>query len=170
MADGIYAETLVKRKMTWWGILGYILMGIGVFCAALFIVIGEFMIGGILVVVVGITIFILWRFLKVEYEYVFVTDELQIDRIYSGETRKKGPRITMSNIESVDYATEEVIRKLKEDSAIKIQDFTSHEKETVIYVIRSADQNGAVATLFEPSEKLLATMERVSPRKVHIKH
>lgn len=92
MAEGIYAETLVKRKMAWWAVLAYVAMGLGIFVSLLLIITGTYMmIGGIMAAVVGIVIFITWRFLKVEYEYIFVTDELQIDRIYSGESRKKGP-------------------------------------------------------------------------------
>lgn len=144
-------------------------MGIGAFAAALFIVIGQLLVGGILVVVAGIAIFLFWRYMKVEYEYVFVTDELQIDMIYSGASRKKGPRIPMSNVETVEYVSLEQMKKLREDNRVKLQDYTSREENHVTYMVRSANQEGTVVTLIEPSEKMLALMERVSPRKVHIR-
>lgn len=166
MAEGIYAETLVKRKMAWWAVLAYVAMGLGIFVSLLLIITGTYMmIGGIMAAVVGIVIFITWRFLKVEYEYIFVTDELQIDRIYSGESRKKGPRVTLGEMEWVRKTNREEVKRWKANGGI-VEDFTSGEKGKEIYAV-SSGKNGQVRyILFEPNEKLISLMERVSPSKV----
>ena len=168
MADGVYAETYVKRKMAWWAVLAYVAMCLGIMIALSLIITGVYMlVGGVMIVIVGILFFITWRFLRVDYEYIFVTDELQVDKIYSGETRKKGPRVTIGDTERMEKTTREEMKKQKDGGAV-IEDFTSREKNAEIYALRYSKNGEVHYLLLEPGEKLLATMARISPSKIKI--
>lgn len=166
MNEGCYAETLVKRKMTAGAILGMIGMIVLLTAGLLFTFVNKY--GVFLLVVSAIVVFIFYRFLRVEYEYIFVTGELQVDRIYSGSVRKAGPRIDITNMERVEKITEEALKELKSRPKGEVLDYTSHIGEPEIFVIRYHDNMGGKYLLFEPDEKLLKTMWRSAPSKVKI--
>lgn len=168
MQDGVYAETLVKRKMQAWAGLVMVFMILGILFAVTLIIIGQGLIGGIAAVVVGISIFLFYRFLKVEYEFIFVTDELQVDRIYNQSLRKAGPRITIGDIESVEPMREGFVEEQRKNPNVVIQDFLSHLDAGTPYVVRYSKNGKMYCLLFEPSAELLAVMKRMGPRKVQI--
>ena len=167
MNNDIYAEWLVKRKNPGYRvpvlILFVLLFILGIYATAKsswgFLV--------LVVAVFGGAYFI--RFLKIEYEYVFVTSELSVDKIYSQQIRKTAVKIDMSDVESVEPSDKQRNALAREDKSLKYEDFTSHEKEggkkyTILY------SKGANRHLleFEPDEKILKAMWRCSPSKVHI--
>lgn len=166
MSDGCYAESIVKRKMTGKAILALVGLILAATAALVFTLVSRW--GVLALVAVAIVIFISYKFLRVEYEAIFVTGELQIDKIYSESVRKKGPRVDMSDIQSVEEMNEAQLENAKRDAKIVIEDYTSHQKDagqayTVIY-----NQKGAQHyLLFEPTEKMLRTMWRTAPSKVH---
>lgn len=164
--EGVYAETLVKRKMKGWAIAVYGLMALAVAATVVMILIGQLFLGGVMLVGFGIAIFIFWRFLKSEIEYIFVTDELQVDTIFSGETRKKGPRMTMNDIEEVKPVNAQDIAQFKKTPGLVVEDFTSGSKDAKVYSVKYAKVDSYRILLFEPDEKLLNTMWRVRPSKV----
>ena len=166
MNDGCYAETLVRRKMTTGAILGMIGMTLFATAGLFLTFLNRF--GVFVLVAAAIVIFIFYRFLRVEYEYIFVTGELQVDRIYSGSVRKAGPRIDVTNMERVEKVTDEALKELKSRPKTELLDYTSHVGTPEIYVIRYHDNAGSKFLLFEPDEKLLKTMWRTAPSKVKI--
>ena len=166
MQEGCYAECVVKRKMTAGAILG--LIGMTAFITAGLLLTLAYKWGAFVLVAAAILAFIFYRFLRVEYEFIFVTGELQVDRIYSGAVRKKGPRIDITSTESVEKITEERYRELKRQGKPKVVDYTSGMKDTEIYELVYSDGSGLHSFLFEPDEKLLKTMWKTAPSKVHI--
>ena len=161
--DGCYAEGIVKRRMTIGAILGMVGM-IALMTAGLFFAMVNPW-GVALLVIAALLIFIFYKYLRVEYEYIFVTGEFQVDRIYSGAVRKKGPRVDMSSVESVGPVEEERISRADRKTVL---DFSSHQKDALVYEIVFRDNNGQKFLLFEPNEKLLRTMWRYSPSKVRL--
>jgi hypothetical protein len=166
MNEGCYAETLVKRKMTAGAILGMIGMSLLVTAGLVLTFMNRF--GVFALVAAVLVIFIFYRFLRVEYEYIFVTGELQVDRIYSGSVRKAGPRIDITNVERVERIADEALKELKSRPKGEVLDYTSHIGDPEIYVVRYHDNMGSKFLLFEPDEKLLKTMWRSAPSKVKI--
>ena len=149
--------------MTIWAILGMMgmiaLMTLGI----LVTLINKW--GVVVMVIAALLIFIFYKFLRVEYEYIFVTGEFQVDRIYSGAVRKKGPRVDMSSVESVGPVEEERISRADRKAVL---DFSSHQRDVIVYEIVFRDNDGQKFLLFEPNEKLLRTMWRYSPSKVRL--
>ena len=166
MNDDIYAEWLVKRKDKAWKIPAVI--GAGFLLAFGFIFMMGRSWGFILPLIVVLGVFFGWKYLSVEFEYVFVTNELNIDRIFSQQLRKKGKKIQMENVDSVERTNTERNKNLLQNKATKLLDFSSQAKDAKTYSIYCHEGGQNLIVLFEPNEKILKAMWRCSPSKVHI--
>lgn len=166
MNEDIYAEWLVKRKDKAWKIPAIILAGFLLMFSLTFMIGRSW--GFILPLLIVIGIFFGWKYLSVEYEYVFVTNELNIDRIYSQQYRKKGKKIQMENVDTVEPTNPERNKNLLQNKATKLLDFSSQTKDAKTYTILCHEGGQNLIILFEPNEKVLKAMWRCSPSKVHI--
>ncbi len=166
MYEDSYAEWLVKRKDPWWNALVYLGLGVVVLLALILLMNWKF---GIIALAAAIIIILFtFRYLKVAYEYTFVIDELRIDRIYSDQIRKNALKVEMTALTSVEPTNEERNALLREDKNIKFKDFSSQEKDAKTYTIDYTEGGQRYIVVFEPNEKLLRTMWRKAPSKVHM--
>lgn len=167
MNEDIYAEWLVKRRNPAWLPLAYI--GAAVVTIASVYLMIAFKWGFIAFIIAAFGIYIGHRYLSVEYEYIFVTNELSIDRIFSQAFRKNAVTIDMNMVESVEMAAEGKKEQLLQDSQITYMNFTSREEGEETWLIRYNDENkGRCLLEFEPNDKVLKAMWRCSPSKVHL--
>ena len=100
MNEDIYAEWLVKRKSPAYLPLIYVGAAILTIIAVYLMISYKF--GFIAFIIAAFGIYIGRRYLSVEYEYIFVTSELSIDRIFSQAFRKNALTIDMNMVESVE--------------------------------------------------------------------
>ncbi len=162
----MYAEWLVKRKTPAYAMLFKI--GMGILCVVAFFlsispVFGIF--GVIFLLAAGAATYFVFRNSEVEYEYLYVTNTLSIDRIYGRSKRKKAWEGSMEGIQIVAPTNSTEVRD-HETSNMKVLDFSSQVPGTKTYTLIS--QSGAETTkiIFEPNEKLLHCMKMTAPRKV----
>lgn len=165
MNDDIYAEWLVKRKDEWWTVPAMIGMGVLVLIALILTMRTGW--GFIVLIAVVFGIFYFVRFLHVEYEYVFVTNELNIDKIFTQQIRKTAVTIEMSSVESVEPTNEEKNKNRLMDKNIRFHDFTSGMKDAKSYTMVYNAEGATHLLVFEPNEKVLKAMWRCSPSKIH---
>ena len=164
MNDDIYAEWLVQREKFKWLPLAYIggaILGIVGFWLMI-----NFKWGFVAFILVAFALFVGRRFLSVEYEYTFVTNELDIDRIFSKSSRRNAMNIQMSSVESVEPASDQKREQLI-SGGTTYKNFTSREDGASTYfIIFSNEDEGRTVVEFEPNEKVLNAMWRCSPSKV----
>ena len=167
MNDEIYAEWYVNRKNPGWYIPA--LLGMGVL-----VLIGFYLMmtqptwGFIPFLVVILGIMYGRRFLHVDYEYIFVSNELRIDKIYSQAIRKKGITIQMTDVEVVEKTNAERNKSLLADKNAVSEDFSSLDKNAETYTMLYTQKGKRHVMVFEPDEKILKAMWRCSPSKVRI--
>ena len=164
MNDDIYAEWIVKRKRPGYyypAIIGMIL-GIIVSMYLVFVSVWFLLVfaGAVMGTYFG------RRFLKIEYEYIFVTNELTIDAVYSQTTRRRKRKIEMARVEYVEPTNEERNHNLMEGTTIRLEDYSSHEADAKTWTIRFNDQEQQYLIIFEPNDKILNAMWRSAPGKV----
>lgn len=162
----MYAEWLVKRKSPAYTLLLKIVMGI--LCVIAFFLaispaLGVF--GVIILLAVGAATYFVFRNSEVEYEYLYVTNALSIDRIYGKSKRKKAWESSMEEIQIV-APTGSAEARDHETSNMKALDFSSHEPNAKTYTIISQSGGDSYKVIFEPNEKLLGCMRMTAPRKV----
>ena len=164
MNDDIYAEWLVKRKSPAYLPLVYI-GGVILGLLGIWLMI-SFKWGFVPFIIIAFVLFVGRRFLSVEYEYTFVTNELDIDRIFSKSSRKNALNIQMSTVETVEPASDGR-REMLVSGGAQYKNYTSREDDVQTYLIVFSDEEGARTVVeFEPNEKLLNAMWRCSPSKV----
>ena len=166
MNQDIYAEWLVKRKDPVYKIPFYIgvafLFLLGLIASALYPF--GFL---LLFVAVGIAWFFGPR-MKVEYEYVFVTNELEIDRIFSQRYRKKAQKIEMQKVDKVASMNSHEFDNTRQNPQIKVVDYSSGKGEAETYGISYSDDKGKFLFIIEPNDKILKCMKTSAPRKVMV--
>lgn len=160
----MYAEWLVKRKTPSYTILFKILMGI--LCViACFLSITFGIIGMIILLIVGAATYFVFRNSEVEYEYLYVTNTLTIDRIFGKTKRKKAWEGAMDGVQIV-APTGSTEAKDHETNNMKVLDFSTRESGAKTYTLISHAGSETTKIIFEPNEKLLHCMKMTSPRKV----
>lgn len=162
----MYAEWLVKRKTPAYAMLLKIVMGI--LCAfAFFLSISPAfgILGVIILFAVGAATYFVFRNSEVEFEYLYVTNQLSIDRIYGKSKRKKAWEGSMEEIEIV-APTGSTEAKDHETNNMKVLDFSSHGAGVKTYTLISHSGAETTKIIFEPNDKLLHCMKMTAPRKV----
>ena len=158
MNNDIYAEWLVKRKKSPLTVPFYIgivlLFLIGFYVS----VISPF--GFVALLAAAAAAYFGSARLHVEYEYVFVTNELAIDRILSQRTRKRMKKLDIQKIEKMASMKSHEFDYIKGNNQVKVVDFSSG--------IAYSDENGKFVYVIEPNDNLLKCMKSAAPRKVII--
>ncbi|MBQ6680210.1 MAG: hypothetical protein IJM76_09370 [Lachnospiraceae bacterium] len=167
MNDDIYAEWLVARKKAPFRIPALLGIGILILVSALLVFVNSWFTLLLVAVIVG-SIYAT-RFLRVEYEYTFITNELVIDAIYSQQIRKNKKKIEMSSMEYVEPTNEEKNKNLLAGKTVVLEDFSSGVAGTPSYTIRYNSGGKQALLVFEPNDKLIHAMWRCAPGKVQVR-
>ena len=149
MSD-LYIELLVKKKKTSTDtLLKALMIGVTVI----------FVLGGILfnpiilipAIVMGVVDYFKLPALDLEYEYLYVNGELDIDKIMS-----KQPR----NSHELDS-----FRNRKD---LKVHDYSSMEENAKTFGMVINGEKGMELIYFDPNEAILKDMQRIAPRSVKL--
>lgn len=162
----MYAEWLVKRKAPAYMMLVKVLMVL-VCVVAFFIAVSPLLgIFGILVLfAAAAAAYFVFRNSEVEFEYLYVTNQLTIDRIYGKTKRKKAWEGSMDEIQIV-APTGSTEAKDHETNNMKVLDFSSHMPDAKTFTLISQSGSNSTKIIFEPNDKLLHCMKMTAPRKV----
>ena len=163
----VYHECLIKRKMTAIGIaLRVLFVLICIACILFTVVFGP------IAILLGVAFIYVTRYIfqstDVEYEYMYLSGECQIDKI-CGKMRRKGcGKIEMDKVEIVAPEGHEALETF-EKQVYKLRDFSSLQKDAVRYVVFERKDSSLIKVIFEPNEDIVKEMQLVAPRKVIIK-
>ncbi|MDO4519626.1 MAG: DUF6106 family protein [Eubacteriales bacterium] len=104
----------------------------------------------------------------VEYEYLFVNGELDIDAIFSKAKRKKVISLSMNDVEIVALTTGHRLDYYHNNPKIKVKDFSSgnNEHKRISLIVRSKEEINEV--ILEADEYLCELMKKNSPSKVFL--
>lgn len=169
MNNDLYAEWLVKRKngskelIIQIGLI--VIAAAGVFALLLFPTWGIFITAAAIVVAVfG------FQALKVEYEYIFVTDELQITPILNQQRRRNKKRVSieMEKVVVVAPMKGHELDPYTNDNKVKKFDFSSRMPDAKTYGIVTEDRGEKVLYIIEPNDRTLTAMRNAAPRKVRL--
>lgn len=160
MSD-FYTEQLVKKQATMKDVF------IKAFLVALAIVsvfvVLMFPVAIIVPVVVITAVVFLIRRLNVEYEYLYVNGDLDIDKIMNKAKRK---RVFSTNISSMELLAPEGADALNQFRNAKVLDFSSGMADAKRYVFVVAENGQVTKMIFEPNEEIVEGIFLMAPRKV----
>lgn len=160
-----YTEHLIKRKTPpYLYVLNAVLVIITAICIYLALTTNVLAVA-LMFIVGGLTYFGI-RNSRVEYEYIFVEDQLTIDKILGKAKRKKVWRGSMPDVVAVALTGSD---KEKEALSQGIQtiDCTSHMPDAAqMYTIVTEHAGKRQRILIEPSDKLLQNLWQKAPSRV----
>lgn len=159
-----YSELLVKKEQT----AKEKIIKVLVIAAIVVAVLVGTMIPLFLVVavVLGVAAYFLLPNLDLEFEYLYVNGELDIDRIASRAKRKR--------VKSLDLGKMEIMAPLKShrldyqnhNTNMKVYDYSSGNPQHKIYAMIIPDEKEVCKVLLEPDAELIKNIEKSCPRKV----
>lgn len=163
-----YCELIVKRKMSNKALICRFLAVAATTIAILFgmLVFNIYgLIAGFFLIWLDIVIF---RNTDTEYEYQYISGELDIDIIYGKIKRKRARRFDMRKIEVMAPLNSEKLSSYRNNSNIKVMDYSSGymDRDKYAFVIPTEEGN-MLKVIFEPSEKMVEAIRYVAPSKVH---
>ena len=118
--------------------------------------------GGIIFPVVMIVVDVLvFSNMNVEYEYVFVNGDLDIDKIMNKSRRKRMFSVDADQMELLaPVGAVELMQK------VRTYDYTSGENHAEIYALIASNKGELCKVLFEPNETIIEGFFVKAPRKV----
>ena len=122
------------------------------------------------VVLLGLCLFNYFKFpsFRLEFEYLYVNGELDVDKIMSRSTRKRAGSYDMEKMELIARWDSHEMDYYRNGQKEKVTDFSSGRKDADIYAMVYGSEKGTEIILFEPDEAILQDIQRIAPRKVHI--
>lgn len=164
MSD-LYTEVLVEKKFT--GKDMAIKVGL-IFLTVFVAAVGLMFIPLALVVALalGVLDYFMIPKLNVEYEYLYVNGELDIDKIYSRSKRKKGGRYDLAKIEIMAPVNSHQLDSYRNNTGIKTVDYSSGKPDAKIYAMIIATDKELQRVLFEPNDIMIKDIRSKMPRKV----
>jgi len=158
-----YAEWLVKRKTPVYfyaiSAVMVVLTIISVFFAL------TTVLGIILMFVCGGATYLVIRNSNVEFEYLFISGQLSIDRIFGRSKRKKAWECSMEEIQIIAPADSYTLKDYQHGNT-KVMDFSSGQPGRKVYAVIAQQKGESIKALIEPNDKMLQCFRQTSPRKV----
>ncbi|MCI9217034.1 DUF6106 family protein [Lachnospiraceae bacterium 42-17] len=160
MSD-FYTEQLVKKQTTMKDVFIKALL-VALAIVSVFVVL-MFPVAIIVPVIVIAVVVVLIRRLDVEYEYLYVNGDLDIDKIMHKAKRK---RVFSMNINSMELLAPEGADELSQYRNARVLDFSSGMADAKRYVLVTAENGQVTKLVFEPNETIIEGMFLMAPRKV----
>ena len=157
-----YFEILVNKKTSPMLKIAQIATAALTVVCALAMLLG-FVWGIVLAAVFALACYFVTLFSVVEYEYLYVDKELQIDRILSRSKRKHMLTLDLKQLEILAPVRSHELDRYRNGKQ-EILDYSSGEDDynKVKYMVIVGDKK----VIFEPTEDLVKTIQMFAPRKV----
>ncbi len=165
MSD-LYIELLVKKKRT---ATDTILKTLLIALTVLAFLAGLLITPLALIVFVGLLVLDYFKLpgFDLEYEYLYVNGELDIDKIMSKQKRKRVGSFDMKNVEMVAPVKSHELDYYR-NGKVKVVDYSSGEENANVYAMLVKDDKEQKMVLFEPNQAILDDMRRIAPRAVKL--
>lgn len=158
-----YTEQLVKQKTKTSSIMMKAALiavtAVSIFIAWMF---PLAMILPVLMIVVDVVVF---KRFDLEFEYLYVNGDLDIDKIMAKQKRK---RVFETNVRDLEVIAPTGSVELQQYQRTKTYDFSSRREGAKTYEMVTMSQGQTVKIIFEPNKTILEGMKMLAPRKVFI--
>lgn len=158
-----YAEWLVKRKTP---LYLYVISAVMVVLTIISVFFALTTLPGIIVMfLIGGATYLVIRNSNVEFEYLYIAGQLNIDRILGRSKRKKGWECSMEDIQIIAPADSYTLKDYQHGNT-KVMDFSSGQPNRNLYAVIAQRKGESIKVLIEPSDKMLQCFRQTAPRKV----
>ena len=163
----LYSELLVKKDKTAKdSLLKYGLIVLTVLAVFAGLIITPLAL--IIAVALGIACYFVIPKTDVEYEYLFINGDFDIDMIMSKTKRKKVKSFKLSEADLAAPLDSHRMDYYNSNQKLKVQDFSSGNPEHKRFAIVCRDGAETCKVIIEPDEILAKTMRNTAPSKVFL--
>lgn len=161
-----YSELLVKKEQIGKDkAIKFLLIGL---IAATAVVGVIFTLAWILTLGLGIAAYFILPNLDLEYEYVYVNGELDIDKIMAKSKRKRVQSFDLAKMEIMAPVNSHRMDYQNHNTKLKVLDFSSGNMQHKIFAMIIPDEKEVCKVLFEPDQELIENIKKSCPRKVFV--
>ena len=162
-----YSELLIKKEVTAKDKMIKVLL---IALIALMAVAGLLItpLAFIAAIALGIAAYFVFPNLDLEFEYVYVNGELDIDKIMAKMKRKRAKSFELSKMEIMAPVKSHRLDYQNQNTKMKVYDFSSGNSSHKIFAMIISSDNELCKVLLEPDEELLKNIEKSCPRKVFV--
>lgn len=164
MSD-LYSELLVKKEQT----VKDKLVKYGMYGLVALLAIAGILLNPLLffcAIIVGIVAYFVVPTTDVEFEYLFVSGEVDVDRVYAKTRRKKAGSFSVRDCELIAPLKSHRLDYYNSNTKLKVVDYSSGNDSHNRYAAITRMNNEACKVIFEPDENMIKTMQQYAPSKV----
>lgn len=114
------------------------------------------------VIMIGVNV-VVFRRLNVEYEYLFVNGDLDIDKIMNRSKRKRMYSVTVAEMELLAPVDSVELRQYQRTKTL---DYSSGNGEGRKYALVAGTKGELTKVIFEPNDTIVEGFYMLAPRKV----
>lgn len=166
MSD-LYQEILISRETPFINKIARV----AAYVVTAFVIFTGFLFMNILFLIAGaglaVCCYIFLPRLDVEYEYLYVNGELDIDAIYSKQKRKRVAGYDMAELEILAPSTSHALDSYVNQQGVKVRDFTSRDPQAQSYTLVFSKEGKRDIIKVELNDVILNDIRRIAPRKVN---
>jgi hypothetical protein len=159
--NDFYTEQLVKKQTDMKDILIKAILVSATIVS--FVIIMMYPIGLLLPIIMIVFDVFMFRRLNVEYEYLFLNGDLDIDKIMNKSKRKK---VFNANVSDMELLAPVDAAELSQYRNARTLDFSSHTGQAKMYALVLSGQGETHKVIFEPNETIVEGFYMLAPRKV----
>lgn len=164
--NDLYREILVKRiTPTADKIKSAALVALTVLCLAGSLVFWPLLLGGI---ALGVASFLLIPRFNLEYEYLYVNGDIDVDKIMSRQKRKRCASYSLENLEVMAPTGSHALDSFRSGGNTRTRDFTSLDPQASSYTLVFHSGESRELVRLELEEDVVRDMRRLAPRKVFL--
>lgn len=163
----LYQEILISRKTPF---VNKIIKGVAYVATALFLLMGMLFLNPLYFIpgiALGACCYFFVPKLDVEYEYLYVNGELDIDAIYSKQKRKRIASYDMAELEILAPSTSHALDSYLNQGGAKVRDFTSRDPQAQSYTLVFSKEGKRDIVKVELNDVIVGDVRRIAPRKVN---
>ncbi|RGS80473.1 DUF6106 family protein [Coprococcus sp. AF21-14LB] len=160
MSD-FYTEQLIRRKTPITSILLVSVCGAFTIISVLSMLILPF--GLLITAALGALTYFVHRSVNLEFEYLYVNGDLDIDKIMAKTKRKK---VFSCNMRDLEVIAPQGAPELRPFANLKAKDFSSNCPDHKKYEMILVSEGEKHRIIFEPNKTILDGIRMIAPRKV----
>ena len=167
MSD-LYSELLVKKERT---AKDRLVKGSIIALIVLLVLAGLFIMPLLLIaaIVLGVCAYLfIFPGTDLEFEYLFVNGELDIDKIMAKSKRKRVKSLNITECDIMAPLNSHRMDYYNSNQKLKVQEFSSGNPEHKRFAIVCRDGADTCKVIIEPDEILAKTMRNTAPSKVFL--
>jgi hypothetical protein len=163
----LYCELLVKKDRT----TKDLVIRYGLLALLVVLCLGGVLFTPVLLVlalIVGVAAYFIFPYLDVEFEYLLVSGEVDVDRVLAKTKRKKAGSFSIKEAEIVAPLHSHRMDYYNGNTRMKVVDYSSGNDEHRRFAVVGRKDNELCKYIIEPDDRMIQAMQQCAPSKVFL--